>query len=861
MLRLAVKNLAQNKVRLLLTTFAIVLGVGFVVSSFVLRDGLKEIFDNLATEVVQGIDLAVSSLDPDNNPVGPNELDLVLAIDGVSDAGLTITGEGAENLIQPVKPDGTTITLQGPPQLAFGWSDAPWSVSSIIEGRAPAAIDEWVIDPLSLIEHGFIVGDTYDIITPAGRRTGELVGTFTFDGFIEGPTYLSLLNESLQDYLLYESDRFDSLLIVSDGSVPLAELSGSVTTAVGADSADSLLIVQTQEDLIADTQGEFNQVLDIIGGVLLGFALVSLFVSIFIISNTFAITTSQRTRELGLLRAIGATPQQIMQSVVAESVVIGLIASITGIGAGVIIAIGLRAILNQVGVGIPEFGIVIAPATIIYAFIVGTAVTVLAAIFPAIGAARTSPIAAITGQSDEKKKSIIRFVFAAVITAIGLALMALGLFGSADGVTEVLIPLGIGSGVLFIGITLLSPLVAGPLSRIIGAPLSPVFGTPGHLAKENSARNPRRTATTAAALMIGLSLVSGASVLGESFKSEFEGILNTSLQADFLVTSDNDRADIPDDVVDAIRDSDSFGNITAIKYTNVMLEEDFATELPAGEEVSSRDVAAFDYSNIEGLFNLSVTEGSLDFITDDTAGIRDNVAEELGLEIGDSIHVAPDDANEGFVELTVVAIFEEAQLSGQVLLNFERFEDFAPRQPNDWVAASVAAGVDIESADAEFNAVASDFPNLAFQSSAEFRQTLSQQIDFILNLLTVLLGLTIFIALLGIANTLALSVFERTRELGLLRAVGMVRRQTRRMIRWEAVIISAVGAVLGTILGVALGAIIVTAIPDQFLSAFAIPWPRIIIMVLFASLAGIFAALFPAWRASRMNVLSAINSK
>ena len=860
MLRLAVKNLAQNKIRLLLTTFAIVLGVGFVVSSFVLRDGLKEIFNNLATEVVAGLDLAVESLDRENNPVGPRELDSVLALDGIRDAGLTITGEGEENRIQPIKPDGTIISLQGPPQLAIGWSDAPWSASSIVDGRAPAAIDEWVIDPLSLIEHGFVVGDTYNIETPAGLRTAELVGTFTFDGIIEGPTYLSFLNESLQEYLLYDSDRFDSLLIVADGSVPLDELRNNVTAALGADDPDSLLLVQTQQDLITETQGDFNEVLDIIGAVLLGFALVSLFVSIFIISNTFAITTSQRTRELGLLRAIGATPRQIMKSVVAESVVIGLVASLTGIGAGVVIAIGLRAILNQVGVGIPAFGIVLAPATVIYAFIVGTLVTVLAAIFPAIGAARTSPIAAITGQSNDERKSVVRFVIAAAITTIGLALMALGLFGNATGVTEVLIPLGIGSGLLFIGITLLSPLVAGPLSRIIGAPLSIPFGTAGHLAKENSARNPRRTATTAAALMIGLSLVSGASVLGESFKAEFENILNSAVQADFLVTSNSDQASIRDEVVERIQENEAFGNVSPVKYTNVMVEQDLAVAI-AGEDVSSREAAAFDYANIDGLFNLSVTQGALTDIDSSSVALRDTFAEELNLTIGDSISVAPDDQTDGFAELEIVAIFEEAQVSGEVLVDLERFEAVAPRQANNWVAARIAEDVSVATAEAEFAALGSEFPTVMFQSSAEFRQTFSEQIDFALNLLTVLLGLTIFIALLGIANTLALSVFERTRELGLLRAVGMVRRQTRRMIRWEAVIISAVGAVLGTILGVALGAIIVTAIPGQFLSAFAIPWPRIVIMVLFASLAGIFAALFPAWRASRMNVLSAINSE
>ncbi len=860
MIKLALKNLAQNKVRLLLTTFAIVLGVGFVVSSFVLRDGLREVFNNLAEQVSAGIDVAVSSFDLENAPLGQEQLDLILALDGVQEAELYVSGEGFENLIQPIKPDGTTITLQGPPQIAFGWSDSDFSALSVIDGRGPQGDGEWVIDPASLERHGFVVGDTYRIITPAGQRESELVGTFVFDGLIEGPTYISMPNETLQDYLLI-GDRFDDLAVVADGSVPIDELIANVSAAINGDATEPEFLVQSQEDLVSETQDQFNQVLDIIGGILLGFALVSLFVSIFIISNTFAITTSQRTRELGLLRAIGATPRQIIRSVMAESLVIGLIASVIGIGMGVLIALGLRAILNQIGFAIPEFGIVVQPATVLYAFIVGTFVTVLAALFPAIGAARTSPIAAITGNSDQKQKSIIRFVVAGIITALGGALMALGLFGDGGSVTAVLAPLGAGAGLVFIGITLLSPLVAGPLSRLLGAPLSALFGTTGQLAKENAARNPRRTATTASALMIGLSLVSGASVLGESFKAEFENILNTAVQADFIVTSDSEQANIPSEVVEAIAAREEFGNVTGIRYANIFVEEDLSRELAPGEELSTRDIASFDFTNVDGLFNLSPIDGSLADIGVDSVGIRDTVAEELGLGIGDSVSLSTAEEQANFVPLEIVAVFEEAQISGQLLVSPDRFSQISTQIPNDWIAADVAEGVDVEAADAVFAELNTEYPNLAFQSSAEFRQTFSDQIDFVLNLLTVLLGLTIIIALLGIANTLALSVFERTRELGLLRAVGMVRTQTRRMIRWEAVIISAVGAVLGTILGVALGALIVTAIPDQFISAFAIPWPRIAIMVIGASVAGVFAALFPAFRASRMDVLAAINTE
>ena len=856
MLKLAIKNLAQNKVRLLLTMFAIVLGVGFVVSSFVLRDGLGAIFDNLVEESVEGIDLLVSQTNNDIPMVDESVRETVLAIDGVASADLQIDPNININRIEPVKPDGETITRNGPPQFAFGWTEAVWSSFEILEGRPPDN-DEWIIDPSSLEEHGFIVGDFYSISTPFGLREAQLVGTFTFDGFIEGPTFMSFTNATIQEYLDY-GDLFDQIIVVVDGTVPTNDVGADIVMALNNDPDAPGFFVQNQEDLINEAQGDFNQALDTVGAILLGFALVSLFVSIFIIANTFAITTSQRTRELGLLRAIGATPRQILRSVIAESVVIGLLASLLGIGAGALIALGIRLALNGAGLGIPDFDVVITPRTIILAFIVGILVTILAAVFPAIGAARTSPIAAISGQTDEKQKSLLRFVFAGVITAIGLALMAFGLFGGGDSVLAILVPLGAGAALLFIGVTLFSPLVTGPLSRLIGAPLSIPFGTAGHLAKENSARNPRRTATTAAALMIGLSLVSAASVLGESFKSEFSQILDSTIQADFVVFSDTD--DIPDLVVEALRSENAFGNVTGLRNSGVFLEQDLDAATAAGLEVDDRSVAAFDYSQIEGVYDLSVTSGSLDDITNNTVGIRDSVAEEFALTLGDSITIVPREDGAEPIDLTVVSIHEESQVSGEFLVTTERFADLSSND-NGSVAAAIAGGVDSGTADRAFDRISSEFPSFQFQSSAEFRETVSNQIDFILNLLTILLALTIFIALLGIANTLALSVFERTRELGLLRAVGMVRKQTRRMIRWEAVIISAVGAILGTVLGVALGAIVVQAIPEDILSAFAIPWIRIGIMVFGASLAGILAAVFPAWRASRLNVLAAISGR
>lgn len=853
MFRLALKNLAANKIRLGLTGFAIVIGVGFVVSSFVLRDGLKDTFGNLSDAIVAGVDLAVS-LDEDNDDakaLTDADVAIVEATPGIR--AISADLPTAENTIQPIKDDGTTITLQGPPQLMFNWTaDEAINPSEMVEGVAPTDADQWVVDVESAEEHSFVVGRDYDMITPSGRRTAELVGLFAFDGDALGATLMAMEPEALKDYALYEG-TYEMIQISTDGSRPVADVQADLEAAFNT-GAIPRVQVQDQASLAADAQSDFNQALDIIGGILLGFALVALFVSIFIIAITFSITTSQRTRELGLLRAIGSTPGQILRSVLGESVVIGVIASTLGLGAGVIIAFGIRAAVNAIGLSIPSFDVVIAPNTIITAYLVGTIVTVLSALFPAIAASRTSPIAAITGHDGTHEKSMMRFVVGGVIVAGGAALMSLGLFGGADSVLGVLGPLGAGAALFFIGVTLLSPLVAGRLSRVLGAPIAAVYKTTGRLSKENAARNPRRTATTAAALMIGLSLVSMASVLGDSFKAQFDKILNTTVQADFLVTSD--QADIPDEVILAIDDDPLFGNVTAIKYWGAEFENE-PVEPNTDGELYSKDVAAFDYSQLDGLFNLDVVEGDVSAVANDTVGIQSDVAEDLGITLGDTLTMRLED--DTTADLEVVAIFDDESVASPVLISFDRFDDVSTQPTSDWVAAKIADGVDVADADAKFRALAENYPNLSFDSAAEFREQFASQIDQILNLLTILLGLTIIIALLGILNTMALSVFERTREIGLLRAVGMTRTQTRKMIRWEAAIISAVGAVLGAILGVGLGALMVNAIPGDFITEFAIPWTRIVLMVIAAAFAGLLAGLYPAFRASRMNVLDAIS--
>lgn len=863
MLRLSLKNLAANKIRLGLTALAIVLGVGFVVSSFVLRDGLKESFAGLSEDIVGNVDISVDSL-LDSDPLTDADLQIIRDTPGVRVAIGGVAGDG--NLIQPIKADGSTISTQGPPQVSFSWTDeTQLNPNEIVDGRPPTNPGEWIIDIGAADRHDFVVGDTYDFITPAGRASAELVGTFRFgaDNTTNGATLMGFEISTIRDYL-QAGEVYDSISIGVDGSVPVAELETTLSTALGnpvdPDPDDDELPdgtraeVQNRADLQAEVTGSFNQALDIFGGVLLAFALIALFVSIFIIANTFSIVTSQRIRELGLLRAVGATPSQIRRSVLIESLMIGIIASIVGIIAGVGIAYGMREVLGAVGVDLPSFGVVLTPFTIILALIVGIVVTMLSAIFPAIKASRVAPITAITGSADLESNSIGRYVIGTFLTGLGVVGILLSLFGNADGVTQILSILGAGSVALFIGLTLLSSLVAAPIARIIGFPLGPVFKRPGTLATDNAARNPRRTATTAAALMIGLSLVSLAMVLGDSLKSEFTKVLESSVQADYLVTSD--LANTPLEVVDRLDADPAFSAVTPLFYWDA----DFDNARADGSDVGNpydTDIVALDYSTADELFDFGVIEGDITSIDSDSAAIRDTVAEDLALGLGDSLNLVFEDGSTAPLE--VVGIFEDAAISTPVMISIDRFNQISDQPTADWVAAKRSEDVPAAEADAAFAAIGNDYPNLSFDSSATFRENLASQIDGFLNVLTALLGLAIFIALIGIANTLALSVFERTREIGLLRAVGMTRRQTRRMIRWEAAIISGVGAVLGAIVGVILGIIMVQAIPDEFLSEFSIPWIRILVMVAIAAIAGLIAALFPAFRSSRMNVLDAIS--
>ena len=537
MWNITIKNVAANKVRLALTALAIVLGVGFISAANILSDGLRDSFGDLSAEIVQGTDLEVRSA---NNEVdlAAGDVDRLNDIDGVRIAEPVV--EAWENSVLPIKPDGDTITLEGPPQFMFSWVDDPQlNPSSVETGRAPEGPGEWIIDMNAAEEHGFVIGETYQLVVPteAGITEAELVGTLRFgaDNTTNGATLMAMHIDAAQE-LFGETGVYDNIVIATDGSRAVADVRTDIEVAFGPDYT-----ALDTADLNAEQRAEFNSFINIFAWVLRSFAIVALFVSIFIIANTFNIVMSQRVRELGLLRAVGATPKQVRRAVLGEAFVVGLLASAIGIVVGLGLAYGMEAMLTAIGAELPEFDKPISAATAIIGMGVGVGVTMASAWVPARKAGLTAPITAISGHDQvDPRENARSFVLGGALSLAGAVATGVALFGGIDSTAMMLGLLGLGAATLFIGITLLSPLVAAPISRTLGAPIAKVYRRPGVLAKENAARNPRRTATTAAALMIGLSLVSMAFVVGQTLKSDLNELLETTVQADYAAFAASD---------------------------------------------------------------------------------------------------------------------------------------------------------------------------------------------------------------------------------------------------------------------------------------------------------------------------------
>jgi putative ABC transport system permease protein len=840
MWRATLKGLLAHRFRLALTALSVVLGVAFVAGTYVLTDTMNAAFDQLFTEATAGTDVIVRAEAPfveeDRERIPEELLPVVRQVEGVR-----VTEGSVVGFAQLVDKEGEAISPTGPPTLGVSFGEIPdLTPLTIREGRPPERDAEVAIDAATARKHDFSVGDRVTVLFQGPSEEFTVVG---IAGFGEadnlGGATLAAFDLQTAQRVLGAEGQFDTIEVAGQEGISTTVLRQRIASVLpeGVQAVTAQSVADEQANEIQDELGFFNIVL-------LVFAGIALFVGAFIIFNTFNILVTQRTRELALLRALGATGGQVTRSVMAEALITGVVASALGLALGIAVALGLQALLQGFGIDLPTTNLQVLPRTIVASFVVGTVVTVVAAVLPARRASRVPPIAAIRDVESVRPISLRRRALAGgAVAAFGVAMLMLGLFG---GVGNAISYVGLGVGVIFLGVAILSPLAARPVSRAIGAPLPRVAGVPGKLGRENAMRNPRRTAATSAALMIGLALVGTSLIMGSSLKASTGRIIDETLRADLFLSAGNQFTGFSPEVAAELAGRPGIGVVS---------------ELRTGEwrqrgSTAIRFLTAVEPATVDRVLELDVLEGSVSALDRRGVMVHEDAAEAEGLAVGDVL--AMEFARTGTVQMRVAGIFAENRLVGDYVISISAYEDNFTEQLDSFVLVKAPPGASVEDARRAVQRVTEAFPNVDVQDQAEIREEQEDAIDQLLGLLSALLGLAILIALLGIVNTLALSVFERTREVGLLRAVGMSRRQVRSMVRWESVLIALLGGVLGLAVGAFFGWAMVTALGDEGITELSIPARQLVVFLALAGLAGVVAAILPARRAARLNVLAAI---
>jgi putative ABC transport system permease protein len=847
MRKATLKGLLAHKFRLAATALAIVLGVSFVAGTYVLTDTINATFTNLFDEVTQGVDVAVRSKEVFSSqggevrdPIPAAVLDRVKGVDGVKAAEGAVTGYA-----QFIDKNGKAVTTGGAPTLGVSTSSTPelQAGTTVREGRLPSGPDEMAVDAQTAEKHGFRPGDRVKVLFQGPARSFTVSGVIGFGsaGNLGGATLAAFTLPTAQEVLNREG-RFDEIDVVAAEGVTPEVLRDRVRATV-----DPRYETLTGEELSADAakaiNDSFGRFLSI---ALLSFAFVALLVGAFLIFNTFTIIVAQRTRELALLRCLGASRRQVMGSVLLESLVVAVLASLVGLGLGVLIASGLKALLTGIlNFDLPTTGTVFLWRTVIVSLAVGVVVTVLAALLPALKATRVPPVAALQPETafaptHFRKR---RIVLGALVTAVGVALLLAGLFQDQG---NRLVNVASGAVVVFLGVAILSPLIARPLARLIGWPFARAFRLPGSLARENAMRNPRRTASTAAALMIGLALVAFVSIFAASIKASTTRILDETIAADYILNTDTFTPFSPE-LAERLADQPELEAVVGVRAGAFKLDG-------ATKQLAGIDPVAYDK-----VVKSNVLSGSFADLASGGLAVKEDVAKTNGWKVGEQ--VALQFPRGGTQQVPVKAIYKDNSVNGDYLLALTDYQRFYADQQDAQILVQARSGTAPDVSRAAIDRVVTDFPNVTVRDQAEYKAETAKQIDQIVNLFYALLALAVLIALFGIVNTLGLSIFERIRELGLLRAVGATRRQLRAMIRWEAVIIAVLGAVLGLAVGVFFGWTIVRALRTVGITEFALPVGQLVIFVVFAGLAGILAAVLPGRRAAKIDVLRAITTE
>ncbi|MEU5884713.1 FtsX-like permease family protein [Spirillospora sp. NPDC047279] len=850
MWRVTMKGLLAHKLRLALTALSIVLGVGFVAGTYVLTDTINKTFTELFTETTKGIDVAVRGKEAfggqesaeQRQPLPAATRDRIAAVPGVRAAEGSVTGYA-----QFVGKNGKPVFTGGAPTLGVSTYSTPGLNEgiSLRSGGLPRGAGQVAVDARTAEKQGFTVGSKVKILFQGPAREFTVSGVVGFGEAdnLAGATLAAFDLPTAQN-VLNRRGVYDEIDVVAAEGVSPETLRDRIQAAVGP-GYQALTGEQYAEEN-AKAVGQFTNIINI---ALLSFAFVALFVGSFIIVNTFSIILAQRTRELALLRCLGASRRQLMRSVLVEAAIVGLIASLIGLGAGILIAIGLQGLFEALGADLPTTSLEIRTRTIVVGLVVGLGVTVLASLAPALRATRVAPVAAVqeATMAAPAKVGWMRVTTGALLSVLGLAALMVGLF--ADEAGNRLVTVATGAVLIFLGIAVLSPLVARPLSRVLGWPFAHWAGQPGKLARQNAMRIPRRTASTAAALMIGLALVSLVTIFAASLKASTAKILDQVVAADYILTGP----------------TDSFAGFSpeVVKQISAQPQIEAATGLRSGAfklaDGTGKNLTGIDPVTYDKTVRTDTTSGSLAALTQGGLAVRDDVAEAQGWKVGDLVTMQFPVG--GTDRIPLRAIYEDNELNGEYMLAMRDYQRHYQDQLDVFAFVKSKPGVSPADSRGAVDRVVAQHPGVQVRDQAEFKQEQENQINQILILFYVLLALAVVIAFIGIINTLALSVLERVRELGLLRAVGMTRRQLRAMIRWEAVIISVLGAVLGLVVGVFFGWMMVAALEEEGITEFALPVGTLIGLVVAAGLVGVVSAVLPGRRAARIDVLRAVTTE
>lgn len=847
MLKLSLRDLRAHLGRYALTFFAVAIGVGFVAGVITLTDTISRTLDDLYAGLNGGTDVAVRG--PGQFELGPEfgggvqrpRIPASLA-EQLTDLDGVAAAEGyVQGYARPIRPDGEPYGNPnfGAPTIGTNWGVVDeLNPFELVEGRAPSGPDEIVFDKRTADQTGYRVGDTATVQTASGVHEATLVGIARF-GSTDSPAgaAITLFDDATAQAMLATPGQVDTIAIVADDGASPVAVRDTVRSALAGTDLD----VVTGEELIAESQATAQETFDGVRTFLLVFALISVLVGTFVIYTSFSFIVAQRQRQVALLRAIGASRTQVLTTVVVESLAVGVLASVVGYVLGVALSAGLA------GAFVPGSSAVVEPRSFGIALAVGVVVTVTSAFVPAARASKVPPVAALRDVAiDTSNRSIGRLLLGG-----SLAVAGAGLLGAGIARIEVrdLSPLrvsGLGMGGLFVGTIVLGPVLARPASLGLGRPLPRLRGIVGRLAQQNAARNPRRTASTAAALMIGLGIVSLFLVVNASLRASLDDTVDNRFSGDVVIDSGTGYTG---------------GGLPGLvaHEVNALPEVDAASGVRFGfAQIAGRSVAVggVDPETAFDLFDVDVTAGDVADLDHDGIGIFGKTADAHGWRVGDRVTAVFGEA--GPVELTVAVLFDSKDLTGAYVLGTEAFDLNLPAAGDMQIWIRLAEGVSVERAEAVLEPLVAGFPSAEVQDVGEFKASVKAQYDIILVLVNALLALTIVIAMIGIVNTLVLSVVERTREIGLTRAVGASRGQVRATIRWEALLIASFGLVVALAVGVLFGWVLVRMLADEGFSAFALPVMQLLAFTALTGVLTLAAAVVPAVWAGRRRILSAI---